>query len=230
MLGTPGEQPEKPLAYAIIDNKSEQEVEYFRRHEGVQMLSFATKDHGYGCADRILYELKKATSFGLQFGKHLSSADVIWLHGREGSEEDLQFRQQYRQAQEELTAHEPSLEGIGTFVDTTQVNEARHAVKKAFDKCHLHKRLPIVITSLSNPIPDSDGVEFLGIVTQLASEYGQSAFKIIFDSSDPDLQQSANKIGANAFCTSADMLVNTIDSYLMRMSGWTPHRPWHQPA
>lgn len=118
MLATPGEQPEKPLAYAIIDNKSEEEVEYFRRHEGVQFLSFPTQDHGYGCADRFLYELKKATSFELQFGKNLSCADVVWLHGCSESEKDLQFRQQYTQAQEELATNEPSLEGVGTVVDT----------------------------------------------------------------------------------------------------------------
>lgn len=105
---------------------------------------------------------------------------------------------------------------------TIQVNEALGAAETAFNTCHRHKRLPILITSLSDPIPDSNGVEFLERANQLALKYGQSAFKIVFDESDPNLQQAANNIGANAFCTSADELVNTIDSYLLRMSGWTP--------
>eukprot|EP00658_Telonema_sp_P-2_P056523 TRINITY_DN4497_c0_g1_i4.p1 TRINITY_DN4497_c0_g1~~TRINITY_DN4497_c0_g1_i4.p1 ORF type:complete len:522 (-),score=109.32 TRINITY_DN4497_c0_g1_i4:18-1583(-) len=65
MLNDLGDLQEHPLAYAIINDKTKEECDYFRQHEGVQFLSFDSKAHGFGAADRYLYALNLATNLSL---------------------------------------------------------------------------------------------------------------------------------------------------------------------
>ena len=66
--GNDGDQRQKPLAYAIINDKTKEDVSFFLRHEGVQLLSWDTKVHGYGAADHFMFALQQLTNPYLRFG------------------------------------------------------------------------------------------------------------------------------------------------------------------
>ena len=66
---------EMPIAYAIIDNKSQQEIDYFRRHEAVQIMTWR-QDGWYGGLDAYLDGILRQTSRPFIWG-HLLTKNVL---------------------------------------------------------------------------------------------------------------------------------------------------------
>jgi hypothetical protein len=60
-----------PIAYAIIDSKSQQQITYFRRHEGVQMMTWKT-DGWFGGLDAYLDGILRQTSRPFLWGSFLA--------------------------------------------------------------------------------------------------------------------------------------------------------------
>eukprot|EP01013_Petalomonas_cantuscygni_P043467 TRINITY_DN822_c0_g1_i2.p1 TRINITY_DN822_c0_g1~~TRINITY_DN822_c0_g1_i2.p1 ORF type:complete len:2832 (-),score=666.76 TRINITY_DN822_c0_g1_i2:674-9169(-) len=66
---------EEPLGYAIINDKPTVHVQYFRKHEGVEMLTWCTKAYGFGVADRYMEGILRLSDVGAA----LSHSRVILL-------------------------------------------------------------------------------------------------------------------------------------------------------
>jgi hypothetical protein len=62
-----------PIAYAIIDNKSEQQIDYFRRHEGVQIMTWKTGSW-FGGLDAYLDGILRETSRPFLWGSLLTKS------------------------------------------------------------------------------------------------------------------------------------------------------------
>jgi hypothetical protein len=60
-----------PIAYAIIDSKSQQQITYFRRHEGVQIMTWKT-DGWFGGLDTYLDGILRQTSRPFLWGSFLA--------------------------------------------------------------------------------------------------------------------------------------------------------------
>jgi hypothetical protein len=60
-----------PIAYAIIDSKSQQQITYFRRHEGVKMMTWKT-DGWFGGLDAYLDGILRRTSRPFLWGSFLA--------------------------------------------------------------------------------------------------------------------------------------------------------------
>ena len=66
----------EPLAYAIINDKSMAQKDFFLRHEGVQLLTWSSKEHGFGVVDRYLHCLLQKTCPAAA----LSGSKIIFYH------------------------------------------------------------------------------------------------------------------------------------------------------
>lgn len=76
-----------PIGYAIVHDKSPYEVEFFRRHEGVSILSWRTTVPGrigkdYSGFDRYLAAIHERTSYAYRVGKILSGKRVLIVEWR----------------------------------------------------------------------------------------------------------------------------------------------------
>ena len=85
-LHQPGNQ--NPMAYAIMENRPPEMREFFRRHEGIHVLPFDTKDHGWLGFDKWLQQIRNATSAETRLRQLLKSTcdnddecapKVVWL-------------------------------------------------------------------------------------------------------------------------------------------------------
>eukprot|EP01013_Petalomonas_cantuscygni_P043466 TRINITY_DN822_c0_g1_i1.p1 TRINITY_DN822_c0_g1~~TRINITY_DN822_c0_g1_i1.p1 ORF type:complete len:2963 (-),score=696.06 TRINITY_DN822_c0_g1_i1:234-9122(-) len=66
---------EDPLGYAIINDRPLVHVQYFREHEGVEMLTWCTRSFGFGVADRYMEGILRLSDVGAS----LSHALVVLM-------------------------------------------------------------------------------------------------------------------------------------------------------
>ena len=72
-----------PVAYAVVNDVPELIVEHFRRHEGIEILSYDSRggsDHGG--FDAWLRAIYRATSPVVRFGRYLRERRILWVDPR----------------------------------------------------------------------------------------------------------------------------------------------------
>jgi hypothetical protein len=69
----------EPVAYALINDVSREEQEYFRRHEGIEILTYDASDGDYSGFDRWLEALHLATNPTRRLGQLLSGRHILWI-------------------------------------------------------------------------------------------------------------------------------------------------------
>lgn len=76
------ECPLDPIGYAIVHDKSRYEIDFFREHEGVQILTWDTGSTGtkdYSGFDRYLEEIREKSSFTYHIGKVTTGKRILVL-------------------------------------------------------------------------------------------------------------------------------------------------------
>ncbi|MBW2731523.1 MAG: SIR2 family protein [Deltaproteobacteria bacterium] len=67
-------------SYALIDDVGDRDVvEYFRRHEGIEILTYATKGRGHAPFDSFLERLHQRTNPKHVLGQRLHHRRVLWV-------------------------------------------------------------------------------------------------------------------------------------------------------
>lgn len=67
-------------AYALIDNVSDTDVvDYFRQHEGIEILTYATEDGGHAPFDAFLRHLHQRTNPRHVLGERLRHRRILWV-------------------------------------------------------------------------------------------------------------------------------------------------------
>ena len=85
----------RPIAYAIIDGKTPQQIDYYKRHEGVQFMTWKTAGSWFGGLDMYLHSILRRTSRPFLWGELLDEVKendrviVTWDldHAKPGEEQ-----------------------------------------------------------------------------------------------------------------------------------------------
>jgi hypothetical protein len=78
MLGSGAESP--PIAYALINDVPELTREHFRRHEGIEILTYDTNGgRDFSGFREILDEIHRETNPVLRFGRLLEGKRILWI-------------------------------------------------------------------------------------------------------------------------------------------------------
>lgn len=81
----------KPLAYAIAFDKSEEELLFFKTHEGTHLITYTSPSGTHLEFDGILQEIRDHTSPVVIFGKTLSGKRLLWNDSYPGSRPHWNF-------------------------------------------------------------------------------------------------------------------------------------------
>jgi hypothetical protein len=73
-----GADSDHPIGYAIVMDKSDSEVEFFRKHEGTHMLCFSKQKEGFEGLDRWLRDISSATNPVLRWAGGLIGKRILW--------------------------------------------------------------------------------------------------------------------------------------------------------
>lgn len=69
-----------PIAYAVVNDVPPATRDHFRRHEGIELLSYDSRGGGdFSGFDRWLGSLYEATNPLLRFGRHLERRRILWV-------------------------------------------------------------------------------------------------------------------------------------------------------
>ena len=80
LLALVGYQGGAPLAYAVANDVSPRTVEHFRKHEGIQIVSYSTGgDRGHAGFDDVLKAIYENTSASHHFGRLIDGKRILWL-------------------------------------------------------------------------------------------------------------------------------------------------------
>lgn len=80
-----------PVAYAIMNDPTEAEIEYSRRHEGIEILPVETKGgDDYSQFDRYLENLYEATNPKQRLARLVSRRKIVWVGPRHRALERLE--------------------------------------------------------------------------------------------------------------------------------------------
>jgi hypothetical protein len=75
-----GEVAPRPIAWAVVPDASEAECAYYRRHEGIEVLTYdAQAPPRHGGFDRILEALHRETHPAHFLGRLLAGRRIVWL-------------------------------------------------------------------------------------------------------------------------------------------------------
>jgi len=221
-----------PLAYAIINDKEAGDIDFFLEHEGVQILTWDTKEHGYGVADRLLFGISSLTNPYLMFGSRLALVDIFWLHAEEpageGSEPEMHgvfrdFITKCKSLYDETVPHHVA----SVFYETTSTAALKRAIsgkdpslqaKRRNSQEHHRAKHKICIHNMGDG--GGQGMDLLAFSghdsSQLEGSYPPQAGPIvnIVFSRSPLFFQKAVKGGASAYCTDVHELVDALYSYI----------------
>ncbi len=71
--------PDRPIAYAIANDVPEAEATYFKRHEGVEILRYDTRNGNFSGFDDYLEGIYNLTNPQLHLGGVLSGRRILWV-------------------------------------------------------------------------------------------------------------------------------------------------------
>ncbi len=69
---------DRPIAYALINDATPDEIEYTRRHEGIEILPYPS-DNDFEAFDEALASLHRMTDPTRTLGSLLSGARIVWI-------------------------------------------------------------------------------------------------------------------------------------------------------
>ena len=73
-----GADSDHPIGYAVVMDKSDSEVDFFRRHEGTHMLRFSKQNEGFEGLDLWLQAISMATNPVLRWARGLVGKKILW--------------------------------------------------------------------------------------------------------------------------------------------------------
>jgi len=204
LLALVGYRGETPVAYAIINDISAIRREHFRRHEGIEILTYDTKGGtDFSGFDTLLKQLHDQTNPIFHFGSLLQNKRLLWLDPNPGNNEHLtNFF-----VLSELVANTPldsfSVEPTSTAEEALSLIKANQEASTPFHLVITHwgsrSKPPVAIRLL-------EGMRAQGLrspVLIFSTRKGANARK-----------PHALALGAQAYCFSDDGLLRSIQRIL----------------
>lgn len=84
-----------PIGYAIVNDKTKYETELFKKHEGVEMLTWSTKTLGYGVFDEYLEKIHHLTSYAFHLGSKLQNKRILLVETKPAVQEGVEAKPDY---------------------------------------------------------------------------------------------------------------------------------------
>jgi len=204
LLALVGYRGEAPMAYSIINDISAIRREHFRRHEGIEILTYDTKGgNDFSGFDALLKQLHDQTNPIFHFGSLLQNKRLLWLDPHPDNNDHLtNFF-----ALSKLLANTPldafSVQPASTAENALSCIRANQEASTPFDLVITHwgsRRTPPTAVRLL------EGMRGQGLRSPV----------LIFSTHDDASARKARALalGAQAYCFSDDGLLRAIQSIL----------------
>jgi len=205
----------KPLAYAVLDDVGDEEMNFLLRHEGIQVLGYDTKSGDHSGFDEYLKAIHAETAPAKILGDMLNHKKFLWLDPNPGN--NLYGKQvMYEAAGEEADGDfeiVPISDPPSAYDRRT--TDASDLVEHALDQLETGS-FDLVITHWGGRVEDASG-ELRPTAVQLLDGIRKRAIEVpvvIFASSNPHAQKNRSRalsLGAFEYTWSFQDLFGAIE-------------------
>ena len=202
---------EEPLAWAVLSDATAVTKEYYRRHEGLSIITYETKDRGtdHSGFDDILQELYDQTNPVYRLGQRVKGKRILWLDAHPDNN-DL-GRRLIRAGVEECPARECQLYEVTSLDD-------------AFKRLKSDRPFDLVISYWGYDGADTapKGATLLRHIAHLRADDHAVGPVVIFASAgehEAENRAQALGLGAAAFETRWEDLMETLERLLPLQTG-----------
>jgi CheY-like chemotaxis protein len=206
----------KPLAWAVLANVSEVARDYYRAHEGLAVLPYQAEDGDHSGFDRILARLYEETNPIHRLGLRISDRRLLWMDPE--PDNNALGRELLRTAVKDCRADNQCFEGRLIEVEALEQALALLAdPNEVFDLVISHWGHDPV-TGIAN------GARLLQAVAARRAAGHEIGPAVIFSAgrdNQAENRRSALRLGAVAYVTRWEDLMETLERYLPRQDSPT---------